>query len=132
MSRKIIPILPVRMPYQKDISDNFDIQYERYLEDFDRKIAINGRVYYKIIQICIFYGKKLLVTLDIEIDLCIGDMLTDEKGNIYTAESFEMLNFGPRKFTDWHTKTCCVVLNGELKIIGNYITKIFTERSTYN
>lgn len=117
---------PIHQPYMENESDTLGMQYQRYLADLDRKLEMNGHIYYKIIEAFAFQvgNIKMLVVLDNEMMLRMGDTLIDENEKTYEVKGFEMIRFVDATFPDWYLKVSHVALDGDVENIGNYVARL--------
>lgn len=117
----------IRSPYRIEGSDDsINDYYQRYLQDEEALIEIDGLTYYKVIDLCEFSLKEAtaLVILDCKMNLTVGDVLTDEKGNKFNLISFELLKFCNGVFPEWYLKINQVVIDGDPYSMGEYLAKV--------
>ena len=70
-------------PYRENQEETMDIWYERYLNDKNRYLNLNGYTYSKIVEKSEFQanpGFSLLIIFEPLENVQIGDTLMDEKG----------------------------------------------------
>ncbi|MBQ9913517.1 MAG: hypothetical protein IJO73_04745 [Clostridia bacterium] len=117
----------IRSPYRIEGSDDsINDYYQRYLQDEEAIIEIDGLTYYKIIELCEFRIReaRALVLLDYSMNLKTGDLLVDEKGNEFNVMSFEMIKFCSDTFPEWYLKINQVVIDGDPYSMGEYLAKV--------
>lgn len=109
-------------PYSLDKDDSPQIQYERYMEDPDRHIEIDGIKFYKII--CTYtmrmHGQQFIIAVvEKNMDGRIGDILADEDGREFPVTEIETLR--PDEITECCLKTTYLVLKVDSMKIGKYL-----------
>lgn len=117
----------IRSPYKiEGLSDSTNDFYQRYLQDEETIIELDGLTYYKVIDLCEFRIKEAtaLVTLDFRMELRVGDVLVDEKGHKFNVISFEMIKFCSDVFPEWYLKINPVVVDGDPYSMGEYLAKL--------
>lgn len=117
----------IRSPYKIESSEHsINDLYQKYLQDKEATIEINGLTYYRIIDLYEFRirNASTIAVLDNKMNLKIGDVLTDENGQIYNIISFEMFRISSAVFPEWYLKISFVVLDGDPYKIGNYLAKV--------
>ena len=109
-------------PY-RDNGDNMEAWYKTYMNDAEKTIEIDGRVYSKIIHRCEFYiynDYVLLITFEPNKNWCVGDILVDECGREFELMSVEMVRYSS-PIPDWAFKIISIAIKGQDYSIGNYI-----------
>ena len=110
-------------PYSLDEDDSPQIQYERYMEDPDRHIEIDGIEYYKIISTYTMRlrGQQLIIAVvENSMNGRIGDILADEDGREFPVTTIETLR--PTEITECCLRTTYLVLQVDSMKIGKYLT----------
>lgn len=116
----------IKTPYRiEGDSNSVSDYYQRYNKDENAVLEINGRTYYKIIELYEFKVKSvsILSLVDIRMNLKIDDKLIDENGEKYNVKSFEMFRLSTAEFPDWYLKIVFVALDGDPYKIGDYLAK---------
>lgn len=116
----------LKCPYRKNDNENMSLIYERYKKDTYNIIQLDEQTFYKIIECYEFHTKSsnLLVVLDNQMQLRIGDTLIDENDNIYGVKAFEMFRFMGNDFPEWYLKISFVAINGNIEKIGDHLAKV--------
>lgn len=135
----------LKCPYRKVDNENMSVIYDCYKQDSNNIIKLGEHTFYKIIECYEFHTKSsnLLVVLDNQMQLRIGNTLVDENDNIYNVKAFEMFRFIGNDFPEWYLKISIVAIEGDIEKIGDYLAKVdnkpecevpnetFTEDNTY-
>lgn len=103
-------------------TDSLERLYRRYKDDPNATFEKGELKYYRILQSFEFMS-DILVCLDVQMNLHMGDMLIDENGMTYKIKGFEMIRFVDASFPDWYLKVQFVLLSGETSKIGEYLAK---------
>lgn len=108
-------------PYRIDDNETFDVIYQRYLEDTEKTIDIDGVTYYKAMTISKinFCEKRLNVVLPLGFNIRSGDIIIDENGNQYEYQGCATMSFGG-KIPEWYFNTLSVILSYSDDNIGTY------------
>lgn len=116
----------LKCPYRKTYNENMSSIYERYKKDTYNIIQLGEQTFYKIIECYEFHTKSsnLLVALDNQMQLRIGDTLIDENDNIYDIKAFEMFRLSGNNFPEWYLKISFVAIKGDIKKIGDHLAKV--------
>ena len=111
-TKKTMGLMIIKSPYEQDEKKSIEVFYEEYITDPKGIIEADGLIYYKIIQLIQIQAKKTLsiVALDKKMSLRLGDILIDEKGNLFTVDGFEMIQFNSDTFPEWYLKISFVIL----------------------
>ena len=118
-----VEIRKIRYYYEQAESDTIADFYARYLSDPDRKIEIDGTVFYRIITLDLFCRaeKREYLAVTERLDhLKVGDILTDENGNRFTVTSFPFICRVHGDDT-WYWNTTHFMIRGEAEEIGEYL-----------
>lgn len=110
-------------PYSLDKDDSPQIQYERYMEDPERHMEIEGKEFYKIISTYTVRtrGQQLIIAVvENSMKGRVGDILADEEGREFPVTAIEALR--PAEMTECCHKTTYLVLKVESMKIGKYLT----------
>ena len=110
-------------PYAIDEEDSPQVQYERYMEDPDRHMEIDGVEYYKIINAYAMRlrGQKIIVAVvENSMDGRIGDILSDEDDREFPVTAIETLQ--PAEITECCRRTTYLALEVTSIKIGKYLT----------
>lgn len=112
-------------PYRVNKDDTFDDLLQRYIEDGKKSIIKNEAVFFHSFQIIktTVKGHHLIVALDNQMKLAIGNKVIDDHNNVYEVIGFEMVRFVTGTFPDWYTIISFVVLQGNAEKIGTYFSK---------
>lgn len=116
----------LKCPYRKNDNENMSSIYERYKKDTHNIIQLDEQTFYKIIECYEFHTKSsnLLVVLDNQMQLRIGDTLIDENDNIYGVKAFEMFRFIGNDFPERYLKISFVAIDGDIEKIGDHLAKV--------
>ena len=109
-------------PYAEDEKTDDSGRLTRYLKDDHAVVEIDGKTYYRAIQI-FFLSNQLIAFLDNRMDLKMGDSVSDDNENIYTVKGFAMIRF-KCEIPEWFRYAGFVMLSGTHENIGHFFTKI--------
>lgn len=122
--KETLTIKTICTPYEF-AGKSLNEQTDAYLNDTNAIVDIDGLVYYRAVQIDLFTrGNKtsLVVFLDYQINVRIGDYLIDDYDNQYQVTGFPTyrLTLDAR----WNKAIHGVILSGNIENIGQYFAKI--------
>lgn len=111
-------------PYVLDEDDTPQIQYERYMEDDNRHMDLDGKKFYKII--CTYtmhmHGQHLIIAVvEKSMNSRIGYILVDEDGREFTVTGIETLHPTETEITECCHRTTYLVLKVDSMEIGKYL-----------
>ena len=111
-------------PYRRSDDDTFNEIYQRYLEDNDRIIELDGLTYYKaaVIHKVVLHETGLIVALPWKINPEGNCIIVDENGNQYEYKGCEMMSFRSG-IPEWHFKMVFAILSFPEGNIGEYFAK---------
>ncbi len=97
--------------------------YEAYKSSSDKIITIDGVEYFKIIEKSKI-GNYEIIVIPMDIFHAKGNILKDEKGNIFSIGNPSTYSFRDR-IPEWYFKTASVLLKDiSIDKIGNYVTLV--------
>ena len=108
------PVVIIRNPY-------VDI----YKNNSEKIIEIDGKFYSKIIHRCELYiydDFTMLVGIEPQDELRIGDIIVDENRQEFSIKAFEMFRY-VGEIPEWAFKISSMVIVGQDYSIGNYLAK---------
>ncbi|PNV61322.1 hypothetical protein C0033_15165 [Clostridium sp. chh4-2] len=113
----------LKNPYDPENTESLEVIYQKYIDDPEAIVEINGMKFYKIIQLFQLQTNKIIsvAALDSGLKLRMKDTLVDEKKNCFTINGFEMLHFRSDIFPEWYLKLTFVSIIGEIENIGEYL-----------
>ena len=113
----------LKNPYDPENTESLEVIYQKYIDDPEAIVEINGMKFYKIIQLFQLQTNKIIwvAALDSGLKLGMKDTLVDEKKNCFTINGFEMLHFSSDVFPEWYLKLTFVSIIGEIENIGEYL-----------
>ena len=113
----------LKNPYDSENTESLEVIYQKYIDDPEAIVEINGMKFYKIIQLFQLQTNKIIsvAALDSGLKLRMKDTLVDEKKNCFTINGFEMLHFRSDIFPEWYLKLTFVSIIGEIENIGEYL-----------
>ena len=111
-------------PYRRSDDDTFNEIYQRYLEDNDRIIELNGLTYYKaaVIHKVTLHEVGIIVALPWKIEPENDCIIVDENGNQYEYRGCEMMRFSG-EIPEWYFKMVFAILSFPEGNIGEYFAK---------
>lgn len=109
-------------PYPLNGDKDISVIFDRYLNDPERTVEIDGKTFYRAFNV-VRVNNCVIAALDNRLSLKLGDSVTDELGNIFTVNRFEMLRFAG-SFTDWYMYISFVRLLGNCESPGEYFAKL--------
>lgn len=113
----------LKNPYDPENTESLEVIYQKYIDDPEAIVEINGMKFYKIIQLFQLQTNKIIwvAALDSGLKLRMKNTLVDEKKNCFTINGFEMLHFRSDIFPEWYLKLTFVSIIGEIENIGEYL-----------
>ena len=111
-------------PYSKSPDDTFNEKYQRYIEDNDRIVELDGLTFYKaaVIHKVVLHEVGLIVALPWEINPEKDCIIVDENGNQYEYRGCEMMSFRG-EIPEWHFKMVFAILSFPEGNIGEFFAK---------
>ena len=114
----------IKETYKQSADDSLKEYIQRFLTDPEREIKIDNRTYHKVIMLCELgirsRGTFILVTLSSRIRICIGDVLIDENGRMYTMKGVEMMRYASDMYPEC-LEIVTLSVSGDPEAMGDYL-----------